>query len=478
MSFKEYDEYDAIGLANLVHSKEVSPKELLEEAIERNEKVNPETNAVVHKHYDEARKSIKKGLPNGPFMGVPFLLKDLHLMLTNTKLTNGSNFFKDNIADHNSTLVERYLKAGLVIFGKTNTPEFGLTVTTEPKLYGPTRNPWNLDYSSGGSSGGAASAVASGVVPFANASDGGGSIRIPASCCGLIGLKPTRARTPFGPDRGEGWAGQSISHCVSRTVRDSAALLDATTGPAPGDPYAPPPNKDTFLSACSSYPKNLKIALSLPEDKIIDSEVVDAINSTAELCKELGHEVELASPEVDTEVLGNAVGTIISANMALTLDMRAQQLGREFKEGDVEHITYRMYENGKMATSDQYAHATLVNHQAGRVLGNFMEDYDVILSPVLNKPPVKIGSIDMSSKDVGVYITNLLSYSGFTGLYNQTGQPSISVPLGWSNLSLPIGSMFSAKFGEDAVLLSLAAQLENAKPWKDKKPPIYSGVKY
>ena len=236
MSFKEYDEFDAIGLAGLVQSKEVSSEDLLEEAIERNERVNPQTNAVVHKHYDEARELIKKGLPDGPFKGVPFLLKDLHLMLTNTKLTNGSNLFKDNIADHNSTLVDRYLKAGLVIFGKTNTPEFGLTVTTEPELYGPTRNPWNLNYSSGGSSGGAASAVASGVVPFANASDGGGSIRIPASCCGLVGLKPTRARTPFGPDRGEGWAGQSISHCVSRTVRDSAALLDATTGPAPGDP--------------------------------------------------------------------------------------------------------------------------------------------------------------------------------------------------------------------------------------------------
>ena len=214
----------------------------------------------------------------------------------------------------------------------------------------------------------------------------------------------------------------------------------------------------------------------MPEDQVIDSEVIDAINSTAKLCKELGHKVEMISPELDTEALGNAVGIIISANVALTLDMRAQQLGRELKEDDVEHITYRMYKNGKIATSDQYAHATLVNHQAGRALGHFMENYDVILSPVLNKPPVKIGSIDMSSKDVSTYITNLLSYSGFTGLYNQTGQPSISVPLSWSNLSLPIGSMFSAKFGEDALLLSLAAQLENAKPWKDKKPPIYSSV--
>jgi len=476
MSFKEYDDYDAIGLAKLVRTKEVSPHELLEEAIERNERINSKTNAVVLKLYDEARESINKGLPEGPFMGVPFLLKDLHLMLTGTKLTNGSRLFKENVSNHDSTLVERYLKAGLVIFGKTNTPEFGLTVTTEPQLYGPTRNPWNLDYSSGGSSGGASAAVASGVVPFANASDGGGSIRIPASCCGLIGLKPTRARTPFGPDRGEGWAGQSISHCVSRTVRDSAALLDATTGQAPGDPYCAPHNNKTFLSSCSSHPRKLKIALSLPEDKIIDSEVADAIYRTAQLCKELGHTIEVATPEINTEELSNAVGTIISANIALTLDMRANELGRKVNDKDVEHITYRMYENGKKYTADQYVHATLVNHQAGRTLGMFMENYDVILSPVLNKPPVRIGSIDMSSEDVGTYITNLLSYSGFTGIYNQTGQPSISVPLGFSSLSLPIGSMFTGKFGEDALLLSLSAQLEEAQPWKDKRAPIYSAI--
>ena len=211
MSFKEYDEYDAMGLAELVKKKEVSAEELLDEAIQRTEKVNGQINAVVLKHYDEAKVMIQKGLPEGPFTGVPYLLKDLHVLLTGTKTTYGSKFFKDYVADHNSTLVDRYLEAGLVIFGKTNSPEFGLTVTTEPELYGPTRNPWNLDHSAGGSSGGAASAVASGILPMANASDGGGSIRIPASCCGLVGLKPTRARTPMGPDRGEGWAGQSIS---------------------------------------------------------------------------------------------------------------------------------------------------------------------------------------------------------------------------------------------------------------------------
>ena len=475
MGFKEYDNFDALGLAELVKKKEVSAEELLEEAIQRTEKVDGQINAVVLKHYDEAKAMIERGLPEGAFTGVPYLLKDLHVLLKGTKTTYGSKFFKDYVADHNSTLVDRYLEAGLVIFGKTNSPEFGLTVTTEPELYGPTRNPWNLDHSAGGSSGGAASAVASGILPMANASDGGGSIRIPASCCGLIGLKPTRARTPMGPDRGEGWAGQSISHCVSKSVRDSAALLDATSGFAPGDPYAPTEPLDSFLSATKKNPEKLKIALYLPTDSTpIDEDVVSSIKNTAKLCEDLGHHVEEASPEPDHEALTEAITIIISANVSLALQQRAEILGTEVTPDVVENITYRMYENGKNFSADQYAKATLINHQAGRVLGNFMENYDLILSPVLNKPPVKIGEIDMSSPDVITYIERLTSYSGFTGIYNQTGQPSISVPLGFSKNGLPIGSMFTAKFGNDELLISLASQLEKAAPWADKKPLIYS----
>ena len=475
MSFKEYDNYDALGLAELVKNKEVSAEELLEEAIQRTERVDDQINAVVLKHYDEAKAMIKDGLPDGPFTGVPYLLKDLHVLLTGTKTTYGSKFFKDYVADHNSTLVDRYLEAGLVIFGKTNSPEFGLTVTTEPELYGPTRNPWNLDHSAGGSSGGAASAVASGILPMANASDGGGSIRIPASCCGLVGLKPTRARTPMGPDRGEGWAGQSISHCVSKSVRDTAALLDATSGFSPGDPYAPTESSGTFLSASGKDPGKLKIALHLPTDTVkIDEDVLSSIKKTAELCESLGHHVEEASPKPDIEALSEAIGIIISANVSLALQQRADALGTEVTPDVVENITYRMFENGKAFTADQYAKATLINHQAGRVLGNFMEDYDLILSPVLAKPPVKIGEIDMSSKDVATYIERLSSYSSFTGVYNQTGQPSISLPLGFSKNDLPIGSMLTAKFGDDELLVSISSQIEEAAPWTDKKPPVYS----
>ena len=474
MGFKEYNEYDALGLAELVRKKEVSAEELLDEAINRNEKVNDKTNAVVLKHYDEAKEMIKNGLPEGLFTGVPYLLKDLHVLLTGTKTTFGSKFFKDYTADHNSTLVDRYLAAGLVIFGKTNSPEFGLTVTTEPELYGPTRNPWNLDYSTGGSSGGAAAAVASGVLPMANASDGGGSIRIPASCCGLVGLKPTRARTPMGPDRGEGWAGQSISHCVSNSVRDSAALLDATTGIAAGDPYTVAEEPEGFLSATKKDPGKLKIALNLPDDIEMDAEVISSITKTASVCESLGHSVERAAPKVDSEALAEAIGIIISANVTVALDQRAASLGSSVTPDVVENITYRMYENGKQFSSDQYAKATLANHQAGRILGDFMEKFDLILSPVLTTPPVKIGQIDMSSQDVATYIQRLSSYSCFTGIYNQTGQPSISLPLGFSSNELPIGSMFTAKFGNDSLLISLASQIEKEDPWIDKKPPVYS----
>ena len=259
--FKEYDQYDALGLAELVKKGDVTSTELLEEAIARTEKVNDSVNAVVHKHYDEARAAIDAGLPDGPFTGVPFLLKDLHLLLEGTVTTYGSGFYRDHLADHDSTLVERYKQAGLVTFGKTNSPELGLMPVTEPRLFGPTRNPWDLSRTPGGSSGGASAAVASGIVPMANASDGGGSIRIPASCTGLVGLKPTRGRTPMGPDRGEGWAGQSISRVVSRSVRDSAAALDATTGEEPGNPYEAPHFAGSFLDEVGIAPGKLRIAI-------------------------------------------------------------------------------------------------------------------------------------------------------------------------------------------------------------------------
>src|SRR5271168_270657 len=292
MTFKEYGNYDAVGLADLVRNKEVSAKELLDEAVARTAKVDPQINAVVVKHYDYAERQIENGLPDGPFTGVPFLLKDLDL-LQGTRTTFGASIYKDNVADHTGTLAQRFLNAGLTIFGKSSSPEFGLMPTTESRLHGPTRNPWNLAHSSGGSSGGAGAAVAARILPVAHASDGGGSIRIPASASGVFGLKPTRARNPLGPDRGEGWSGFSCGHVLSISVRDSAAMLDAIHGAEPSSPYVAPPPERPFAQEVGRDPGRLRIAFTdrSPYGDAIDSEIAAAVRDVAALLAALGHHV-------------------------------------------------------------------------------------------------------------------------------------------------------------------------------------------
>ncbi len=458
--FSDYDKHDGLGLAVLVKRGDVTAADLLDEAIARTEALNPKINAVIMKHYDEARAQIGRGLPEGPFKGVPFLLKDLHLLLKDTVTTYGSALFEGNKADHNSTLTERYLKAGLVIFGKTNSPEFGLAGTTEPRLYGPTRNPWDLARSPGGSSGGAAAAVAAGILPFANASDGGGSIRIPASACGLFGMKPTRGRTPMGPDRGEGWAGMSIAHVVSRSVRDSAAMLDATAGAEPGDPYAAPAQTRPYLEEVSAKPGRLRIAFTTRRP-----------NGT-KLCESLGHAVEEASPVFDQEELSKHQATIVGANVALTLRQRAAQLGRDVGMNDVEHITWLISQAALLRSSTDYADGTLFIHQLGRKMAGFHETYDIYLGPTLGLPPVELGKLDMMGEDVGAYLQLSGEYMPGTGIFNMTGQPSMSMPLHWNGDGLPIGTMFTGRFGDEATLYRLAAQLEEARPWADKRPKL------
>src|SRR5579871_6392796 len=302
MAFKEYGNFDAVGLAELVRKKEVTPQELLDEAVARTETIDPKINAVVVKHYDYARRQIEKGLPEGPFTGVPFLLKDLDL-LEGTRTTFGASLYKDEVANHNGTLAQRFLNAGLTIFGKSASPEFGLMPTTEPRVHGPTRNPWNPAHSSGGSSGGAAAAVAARILPVAHASDGGGSIRIPASCCGLFGLKPTRARNPLGPDFGDIMGGLPVEHAITRSVRDSAALLDATNGPDVGDPYCAPPPARPFLQEVGADPGRLRIAFTTvaPTGVPIHPDCVAAVQAAAKLCSELGHEVTEGAPSFDAE---------------------------------------------------------------------------------------------------------------------------------------------------------------------------------
>src|SRR5436190_16421205 len=334
MAFKEYGNCDAVGLAELVRKKQVSARELLDEAVARTAKVDPQINAVVVKHYDYAERQIERGLPDGPFSGVPFLLKDLD-PLEGTRTTFGATVLNDFVADHNGTLVQRFLDTGVSIFGKSSSPEFGLMPTTESRLHGPTRNPWNLAHSSGGSSGGAAAAVAARILPVAHASDGGGSIRIPASASGVFGLKPTRARNPMGPDRGEGWAGLSCGHVLSISVRDSAAMLDAVHGPELSSPYFAPPPERPFLEEVGRDPGKLRIAFTdkSPYGDAIDPEIAAATREVAALLAGLGHDVEERAPALvaDPAVV---MATITSANTALNVRLAEHRFGRAMTNND------------------------------------------------------------------------------------------------------------------------------------------------
>jgi amidase len=467
----EYERYDGLGLAALVKAREVSAGELLDAAIERVERRNPAVNAVVHRLYDQAKAAIAAGLPAGPFAGVPYLLKDLGLLYAGTVTSNGSRFFRDAVADHDSEIVQRMKRAGLVIFGKTNTSELGLSTSTEPKLFGQTRNPWNLAHSAGGSSGGAAAAVAAGMLPMAHASDGGGSIRIPAACCGLFGLKTTRARNPMGPDLGEGWNGASVSHAVTRSVRDSAALLDATSGPDIGDPYWAPSAKRPYLDEVGAAPGQLRIAVTTKawNGQPVDPDCVAAVSAAASLCESLGHHVEQDTPAIDEEARGDATYIIIRAHTRAVLEARGRALGREPRSDDVEPLTWSMAESARTLSASDYAQAIGVMHRTGRVVGRFFTRYDLLLTPTMCKPPHKLGLLGPDA-DPEQYLPAILGTIAFTALFNTTGTPAMSVPLHWSAAGLPIGVQFAARFGDEATLFRLAAQLEAARPWMDRRP--------
>ena len=470
-AIKDYDRYDALELARLIRGGDLSAAEVLDEAIARTEAANPRLNAVVAKCYDAARVRAKQALPDTPLAGVPFLIKDLAYM-QGMPCTSGSRLFADVVPDHDAQIVARYRAAGLVLFGKTNTPEFGLNVTTESVLLGTCRNPWNLDKTTGGSSGGAGAAVAAGIIPVAHATDGGGSIRIPASCCGLVGLKPTRARNPQGPDVGEGWGGMSTGHVVSRTVRDSAAFLDATHGPAPGDPYHAPTFAGSFLAQCAAAPRRLRIALDLqPTTGMpVHADCIDAARHAAKLCESLGHVVEEASPEFDRLAFRIATGVVVSANVANGVDSRLAVLGRKLRPDDVEANTRTNVEYGRSLSAPRYAAAMQTIHQTNRAIARFHETYDVALTPTLLAPPVSLGWLDTTSSDFATFNDRFSRFWGFTNLQNATGQPAISLPLWWNDGGLPIGVQFIGRFGDDLLLLQLATQLEQAQPWFDRRP--------
>ena len=472
MAFTEYDRHDAVGLADLVRDKQVSAGELLDEAIARTAKVDPQINAVVVKHYDYARRQIEKGLPEGPFTGVPFLLKDLEL-LEGTRTTSGANVFRNNVADHTGTLAQRFLDAGLTIFGKSATPEFGLLPTTECRLFGPTRNPWNPAHSSGGSSGGAAAAVAARILPVAHASDGGGSIRIPASASGVFGLKPTRARNPLGPDRGEGWGGFSCGHVVSISVRDSAVMLDAVCGPETSSPYVAPPPERPFAQEVGRGPGRLRIAFTdkSPYGEAIDAEIAAAVRDVAALLAGLGHDVEERAPHLAADPAA-VMATIVGANTALSVRLAEHNLGRKATDSDFEILTLASAHNAQQTTATDYVAAQLAAFQISRGLATFAASCDVFLCPTLCSPPLRIGELNSMSEDLSHIAPILRRYMPATAMFNMSGQPAMSVPLAWNAAGLPLGMMFASRLGDEATLFRLAAQLEQARPWKDRLPPV------
>ena len=471
--FADFDRYDGLGLAELVRRRDVSAEEIVDETLARIEARNPAINAVVTRMDDQARAALRAGLADGPFTGVPYLLKDLGAHYQGVVTSYGGTLFADNVLDHDSELTLRLKRAGLVIVGKSNTPEMGLAPSTEPRRFGPTRNPWNLDYSAGGSSGGAAAAVAAGILPMAHATDGGGSIRIPASACGLFGLKPTRARNPMGPDAGEGWGGASIGHAVTWSVRDSAALLDATSGPDVGDPYWAPPPAGPFLAEVGRDPGRLRIALTVTPwiSSPVDPECAEAAHAAAKLCASLGHTIEEARPVVNEAEWRYATRVIVAANIAYNLEARAAALGRELAAGDVERLTWARAVDGHTARAADYARSIGVVHRIGRVVARFFTRYDLLLSPTMCRPPYPLGVLDLMTNDVERYTEAILGSIGFTALFNSAGNPAMSVPLAWSRSGLPIGVQFAARFGDEATLFRLGAQLESAQPWAERRPP-------
>jgi Asp-tRNA(Asn)/Glu-tRNA(Gln) amidotransferase A subunit family amidase len=467
------DRYDAIGLADLVAKGDVTPLELLHAVQKRVESIQPRLNCFSALFFDKAEAQIEAGLPEAPFRGVPFALKDISHQLKGTATTNGSRLFQENVPDFDSTLVERYKKAGLVIFGKTTSPELGLSPSTESALFGKTRNPWNPERTPGGSSGGTAAAVASRALPMAHGSDGGGSIRMPASCCGVFGLKPTRARVPLGPTQFEGWNGLSVHHALTLSVRDSAALLDATAGPEKGSPYSAPPPERPFLEEVKRSPGKLRIAmvLSPASGASVDPECLKAATDAAKLCEDLGHDVEEARLPEPCKTVGEIMATLVFVSVARTLEDAAEARGRPVTEADVEPITWDNYQRGLSIPSVAYSRAIHACHQVGLAMARFQEAFDVVLSPTLAKPPIPLGVLSLSAPSAEDYGRELVAFMPFTQLYNVTGQPSMSVPLHWTSDGLPVGVMFSARFGDEATLFRLAAQIEEARPWRERRPP-------
>jgi amidase len=494
MGFQEYGDYDAVGLAALVRSGQVSPAELLDEALARTAAVNPQINAVIHLMEPRARAAIAAGLPEGPFRGVPFLIKDLMTALAGEPMRWGSRLFKDYVPTHDEELTRRYRSAGLVIFGKTNTPELGLTNVTEPELFGPTRNPWNLERTSSGSSGGSAAAVAARIVPAANANDGGGSIRTPASNCGLVGLKPSRGRNPTGPLEADIWFGLIGEHVVTRTVRDSAALLDATSGDYPQQLMKLPAPERPFFEMTARDPGRLRIAFSFDPGlaKSLHIENRAALEATTARLAVLGHEVIEVRLPLQTESFIANYASLISADTAAQLRLAKAFVGRDATSDDVELATWMLAKMGEAQSGADLTEALWGMQAFSRQWLAWSSSFDVLLTPTVGVPPLPIGAFKLpalqrqglkllAALPAGALLSQrpkiieafgqVFEASPYTMVANVTGQPSMSLPLHWTADGLPMGMLFTARTGDEGTLFRLAAQIEQAMPWKDRRPP-------
>ena len=496
MGFTEYDRHDAVGLAKLVADGEVSASELLEEAIARAARVDDRLGAIVIEMHEPARARAAGEL-EGPFAGVPFLMKDLGSAYGGVKLQSGSRLYRGYYPPQHAELTERYLRAGLVVFGKTNTPELGVLPVTEPELYGPTHNPWRRGRTPGGSSGGSAAAVAAGIVPMAHGGDGGGSLRIPASCCGLFGLKPSKYRLPVGPDDTERFFGFSVEHVITRSVRDSAAMLDASVGPEPSSIYFPK-HDEGFLAALET-PLDRPLRIAFTDEPLLnaarDRDATAAVEAAAKLCEELGHEVERARPVFDASAFGEAFFYHFAIGVAGELKWAERFLHRPATAADVEQMTWVLAMAGRSLDGGDVVVQRRVLHMEAAKIVRFFTAYDVLLTPTCGAAPLEHGALRPRGFEAPLLealvaldsatllkvpglldraIARAYDFAPYTPPFNVTGQPSASVPLHWTDDGLPMGAMLTARPGDDKTVLRLARQLEEAQPWFDRRAPTHA----
>lgn len=471
----DYDRLDATGVATLVKAGEVSTKEVFETAMDRIAKLEPHLNTIVHPHFDLAEADIDAGLPDGPFKGVPFLVKNTGIAVRGMEMSTGCRLFKGHVDQSDCTLVARYRAAGIVLLGKSNTPEFALSFATEPREFGVTRNPWDLEYGPGGSSGGSAAAVAAGLVPFANSSDGAGSTRLPAAHTGLFGFKPSRMRNPLGPVAVEAIAGMSTPHALTKSVRDSAALLDVSGGADVGDPYAQPVKTESYAASVNREPQKLRIGLTLdsPLGTPVDPQLRARCEDAAKLMESLGHDVEIvADAGYDAQALKTAWQVIPGVNVAAAVLARGRALGLNDPIAELEPANEEWIRKALTMTGMDYLASVNQLHATARGLGQFFDRFDLLMSPTSAELPPKIGEMSSETPGLDAFYDRFWAHSPFTCAFNASGFPAMSIPFGLSEEGLPIGVHFGAALGGENLLFSVAGQLERAAPWADLRPDL------